>query len=122
MHSRIYILLFLWIPLSVSYGYHRPENDLVRVGKSFMTRYDFAQAVFFFTRAIEENPNLAEAYVYRAHAYLVLNKYQEAVDDYQVALELDPAFVEKFVDSKKESIHTGSYLPSPGSLPDETIE
>lgn len=51
---------------------------------------DFQGAIADFSKAIELNPNLAEAYNYRGTSYFWLEKYQQALDDYSQALRLDP--------------------------------
>ncbi len=122
MHKKIITILFLSILPWMGHSYTNPENDLIRMGKSFMTQWDFDQAIFFFSRAIEEDPGLVEAYLHRANAYLMVDKYQEAVDDYQSALVIDPEFVKSFMDSKKERVHTGSYLSESDHDPEPPID
>jgi tetratricopeptide (TPR) repeat protein len=45
-------------------------------------------AVEAFSKAIELNPKLAEAFVFRGTTYLVLLKHREALDDFNKAIEL----------------------------------
>jgi tetratricopeptide (TPR) repeat protein len=71
-------------------------------GSSYYNRYsqaypggdadpaDFYRAITDFTKAIELNPQYAEAYNFRALAYDGLGQTGHALDDYNRALELDP--------------------------------
>ena len=49
-------------------------------------------AIADFTRAIEFNPQYADAYYSRGIAKHELNDYQGAIDDYTKAIEVDPRY------------------------------
>jgi tetratricopeptide (TPR) repeat protein len=53
-------------------------------------REDFTGAARIFTGCILKRPNHGHAYFCRAHAYIKLRRYEEAVADNSRALELDP--------------------------------
>ncbi|TRX58236.1 tetratricopeptide repeat protein [Fulvivirga sp. M361] len=95
MRTLRYTSVFLLFSLSCSFM--ASGNDFVRHGEALMSQRDFQQAIFFFTRAIEEEPLSPKAYMHRARAFMVADKYQEAVNDYKRALELDPEFVKIFL-------------------------
>ncbi len=49
------------------------ENGLVSAGSG-----DYENAVLYFAKALEENPNKAEYYIEQGHAYVALGRYDEA--------------------------------------------
>jgi tetratricopeptide (TPR) repeat protein len=51
---------------------------------------DFKGAIADFSKAIELDPNGAEAYNYRGTSYFWLKQYQEALKDYNKAIQLAP--------------------------------
>ncbi len=56
----------------------------------------FEQAITNYSRAIELNPNSAEAYNNRGIAYRNLDKLQQSVADYTKAVELNPNYAEAY--------------------------
>jgi tetratricopeptide (TPR) repeat protein len=63
---------------------------------------DFLGTVDDFTRVIQGMPDLSDAYTYRAAAWLSLEKGDQAFEDLNKALELDPA-------SEKALVNRGEY-------------
>ena len=56
-----------------------------------MPTFNFRErAIEDFDKAIELDPNDAEAYYYRCNSYSVLGQYQRSIEDYDKALELGP--------------------------------
>jgi len=51
-------------------------------------------AIEYYTKAIELNPEYAEAYYKRGTAYYNLKEYDKAIADYNKAMELDPKYAE----------------------------
>lgn len=51
---------------------------------------DFAETITITTEDMAEYPLFTEGYVVRGHAYAALGQIQEAISDYNIALELDP--------------------------------
>ena len=51
---------------------------------------DSNQALMFLNQAIRLDPNFADAYHNRGSAYLDLDQYDRAIDDYNQAIRLDP--------------------------------
>lgn len=76
---------------------HRDE------GRKFIDNGQFEKAVGSFSKHIESNPRDVDSYVYRAHSYSELYKYQAAFDDLIIALGLPIALSTDFgsVDSQK---------------------
>ena len=62
-------------------------------GNSAMQKGMHAQAIDFYTRAIELKPDYLHAVYNRAGAYLALNKLQESLVDYQQTEKIDPLLV-----------------------------
>ena len=59
-----------------------------------LKNYDAALADY--TRALELDPNLAQAYNNRGTTYAILKNYDAALADYTRALELDPNYAQAF--------------------------
>lgn len=59
-------------------------------GKAFVEQRDYDAALENFNRAIELNPNLADAYNWRGFTYAGLGNQQQALNDYDRAIELNP--------------------------------
>ena len=69
------------------------SDDLIDAGQSYLNRGEPDQAIFLFTRAIEESPQTVRAYVLRAEAYLLIDRYHLAYDDLRRAIALDPQYL-----------------------------
>jgi len=54
------------------------------------------QAVDYLNKAIQKNPNFAEAYNNRGNAYRDLNQLQKALSDYNQAISLKPNYVQAY--------------------------
>lgn len=65
-------------------------NTLLNVGIKAFNEGKMDQALAEFERVVKENPNLADAYWYRALVYLNQGKNAQAKADLQKLLELDP--------------------------------
>lgn len=79
-------------------------DTLLNLGIKSYNEGKLEDALKQFDRVVKENPQLANAYYYRALAYVGLNKSAEAKADFQKVLELDPkhpkaAEVKEFISS-----------------------
>lgn len=59
-------------------------------GKVFIDQRDYDAALENFNKAIDLNPNSADAYNWRGFTYAGLSNQQQALNDYDRAIELDP--------------------------------
>lgn len=74
------------------------SNPHERVADAYYSQRNFPEAVFYYTRAIAENPDDAILYYKRARTYLFSNQYEAYNRDIQKALELDPQLAGKLPD------------------------
>jgi tetratricopeptide (TPR) repeat protein len=79
-------------------------DTLLNLGIKAYNEGKLEDALKQFDRVVKENPQLANAYYYRALAYVGLNKSAEAKADFQKVLEIDPkhpkaAEVKEFISS-----------------------
>lgn len=65
-------------------------NALLNLGIKAYNEKKLDDAVRYFDRVVNENPNLPDAYYYRGLVYLNQNKTAEAKADFQKMLQLDP--------------------------------
>jgi len=70
-------------------------GDAIDKGANYAKRGNFEKAVELFDKAIELNPFYAQAFLYRGLARTELGYYEDAITDYNIALELDPGFSEQ---------------------------
>ena len=94
-------------PMSTAKGLNHYEQ-----GEQYLWRDEnYLKAVESFTEYIDLNPNDARGYIGRGNSYQELKRYQEALIDYDKAIELSP---ENFSDvySKRGHVHRhlGQYL------------
>ena len=68
-------------------------QDYFEQGDSDYEQGNCAKAIADYTRAIELNPDLAEAYNNRAYIYMVMKDYAMALPDLDRALQLRPNYV-----------------------------
>lgn len=59
-------------------------------GSSLLANAQFAEAIKSYDKAIEMDPNLTMAFVFRANAKLKLNDWESAIADFNMALILKP--------------------------------
>jgi len=65
-------------------------GDRFREGLAYLDRGQFRRAVAFFNRAIESEPESADAYFGRGLVYHELEQYQQAIADLDKAIEINP--------------------------------
>jgi len=68
-------------------------HDWYNKGHLEFDNKEYANAITFWTKAIEMDTNSADAYGWRGLAYSSLNQNEMAIEDYNKAIELDPANV-----------------------------
>lgn len=88
MRLKLLTLLLLISFSSVVYADKRHSRDWIIRGKQAMELKDFHQALFYFSRAIEENPKAVKAYLHRAKVYVIFSRLEDARDDYNRAASL----------------------------------
>lgn len=90
--------------LSISSVYAETAKDHYTSGWYFYITSDYTQAISEFTKAIEINPNYADAYDSRANAYYKSKEYDKAWADVHKAEELGTKIDFRFLeDLKKDS-------------------
>ncbi len=86
-------------------------NDWIVTGETSMRQRDFDQAIFFFSRAIEEDPQNVIALLLRSKAYMNTDRYHEATQDYRTAVAIDQEQVKSYLKRKKNKGRTGMLIP-----------
>ena len=69
------------------------EKGVTAIGKG-----KTAHAIKYFTEAISTAPDSSKLYHHRADAFALNNQHLEAVVDYDVAVRLDPAYPDTYLD------------------------
>ena len=68
-------------------------SDFLSIVLDFLQKKDFRLAYESFSRAIEKDPNNAEAYLKRGDMHLNhLNNFNKAIEDLSKAIEINPNF------------------------------
>jgi tetratricopeptide (TPR) repeat protein len=88
----ILILLLVCVPAT---AVNQTAVDYFREGNDFygLRRYD--DALRSYDKAIEIDPNFADAWYYRGLALSKLDRYNEAIASYEMAIRIDPNWTER---------------------------
>jgi tetratricopeptide (TPR) repeat protein len=98
LNIPILIMLFFAVPV-ISLSAADPTSDasaFLQKGINSIQSEDYQQAIKDFDKAIELNPNLAEAYNNRGLVYGKLGNLQQAIKDFDKAIELNPNYAEAY--------------------------
>lgn len=77
------------------------KNTLIISGDNHLRQGDIEQSIFYYSQAIAENPNNVRAYLRRARAYIFNKQLHLAMEDYNIALQIDPEEVHRYIRNKK---------------------
>ena len=72
------------------------EKEFLDKGTECAAAGSYNEAIPFFTKAIEINPNSAKAYYERGSAYYNKAKYDPAISDFDKAIEIDPKYADAY--------------------------
>ena len=73
-------------------------QDWIDRGLAFEESQRFDDAINAYTKAMEADPNSADAYLNRGIALARTGNFDRAIEDYTKALEINPRFVQAFED------------------------
>jgi len=90
MRYKIILVLFFLMISTCSNGYSESGSTLFDNGIAEFQKGRYQDAVFWFTKLIEQEPFNAKAYKNRGVARLSLQKYDMAIEDLNSALNPDP--------------------------------
>ncbi len=88
------LLVFFVVVLGVIF-FVGPTRHYVQ-GEAYVRNGQYGAAIAAYTKAIELNPQFAEAYCGRGHAYRQMREYDAAIKDYTKAVELKPDYAEAY--------------------------
>ena len=60
------------------------------------TQDAYQKAVAYYTKALEQKPNMLEAYLNRGIVYNDMDKVDEALENYNIAIQLDPSYTDAY--------------------------
>lgn len=81
------IIFFILSTLTISCG----GDDYFNLGVFQSKNGNYEKSIYFFTKAIEQNPNDSEAYFNRAYSQQKIGgKEEQIISDYSKSLELNP--------------------------------
>ena len=67
----------------------KPENPNIAAGRKAIEGKDFKSAVGNLTKAVQENPNDADAHTMLGYSYRKLGTFDKSMEHYQKALRID---------------------------------
>jgi tetratricopeptide (TPR) repeat protein len=69
---------------------HKTKEQWLNEGENHFALKQYEQAIADYDRAIQLDPQYAQAYHKRAFAHFALKQYEQAIADYDHAIQLDP--------------------------------
>ena len=84
------IIILFSTPVIFAYGQLEYDVDfMVYKGGQYLKMFNYEEAITFFDKALELEPNNVEALYQKANAFSALEKYNEAIQHYEKVLNID---------------------------------
>lgn len=96
MHYKSILSFFLLVICMGIAACGPNARELNESGIEKLKNEDFKGALEDFTKAIERDPELAEAYLHRGYVYGNKGELQEALADFNQAIAIDSAYIEAY--------------------------
>ncbi|MCZ6583249.1 MAG: tetratricopeptide repeat protein, partial [Thaumarchaeota archaeon] len=85
------IILLFSTPVIFAYGQLESDVDfMVYKGGQYLKMFNYEEAITFFDKALELEPNNVEALYQKANTLSALEKYNEAIEHYEKVLNIEP--------------------------------
>ena len=85
------IIILFSTPVIFAYGQLEYDVDfMVYKGGQYLKMFNYEEAITFFDKALELEPNNVEALYQKANAFSALEKYNEAIEYYEKVLNIEP--------------------------------
>lgn len=85
--ALIQVLLVLFFMMDICYG--ASLEECINLGIDYYKKGEYDNAIFYYTKAIEIDPQYFEAYINRANIYASKKNYEQAISDYNKAIEIN---------------------------------
>jgi tetratricopeptide (TPR) repeat protein len=92
MKYLILAIFFSLLFLNIPFVYAETAQEYVHLGNVSGKQEKYKEAIRDYTKAIEADPNLADAYYNRGYVYIEMRKYKKAIADLDKAIELDAKY------------------------------
>ncbi len=99
LKERIVLLFILLIAVIIKAN---AGSDWIKAGDKALAAHNHEQSIMLYSRAIEEKPEQALAYLKRAKAYQASGAFRKSADDMQKAYQLDPVFFKSYLKASKD--------------------
>lgn len=103
------IIIFAAIMLIACTSGKEKALELLRSGKEKMSNNDLKGALDDFSKAIEYNPALDQAWYHRANTKYNLNDKQGALEDYNECIRVSPDFAEAYANRASLKYEQGDH-------------
>jgi tetratricopeptide (TPR) repeat protein len=94
-------IVFTSLCLNLSVAMGASSESLLQQGINANKDYKSEEAIKLLDGALQQNPNLTDAYIERGKAKSNLQKHKEAIEDYDRALQHNPNSVEAYINRGK---------------------
>jgi tetratricopeptide (TPR) repeat protein len=88
--TAFWLVLVLGISACATLPFFQPGRDSFDQGMALFNQGNFTEALPYFQRATDENPNFAQAYFYLARSLISLRRWRDAISPLRTAYRLAP--------------------------------
>ena len=103
MYARVILIVFLLLINGILPAFGQTAEEYKLKGDEFFQKRDWSEAIKYYDKAIEINPEYGEAWYYKGWALFNKGDYDEGNKCYAKAVELNPSYDNTQAYSEQES-------------------
>jgi tetratricopeptide (TPR) repeat protein len=86
------------------------SGENLKIAAEFFDKKEYESSLLFCNKALDINPNLPDAYLFRGLNNHELENYQDAIIDYTVAVKLKPDYLDAYFYRSKSKQANNDYI------------